>query len=969
MAKVEFVGRDLPVAFKENPLNIGAGWYQVECECADKTLIKSTAQADFISEDADGIRHYHVAFTYGEMSGAGITREPKLKLRTISADGHVSSRYTLVEAINPPPVINTQPVVTPQLDSVAVTIQRPVDADLAGYLMAVSPVEDFEPDANNPFFDSTSNAFTVPLNSAVQTYFARFAAYDEFGKDSLVWTTPQAISTYNTDWTDITDQLEEIRHEVEELQEEVATKIGELEDLFGDRVEEALETIAETEERVNDMLEEGLALGEQFEQLGETLLENQMQGVKETSERIDATHLADKPIGSVVINEIARTDDLVETTNLIAVKAADGQSVILRTDKVFVQDGVSVAQKLEFMEAKTDQAKADALNQITLTASELRAEADSKFTLQTEFGDFQSSVGQQFQSVSDANSALAQFDSLLGVKNGTNSAIILNTDKVLVTPSQSLAQKLTSMSAETAQAKADALQQITIATDATKAEANSKFVLLTNFADYQTQVQQNFTSNSSSNAALAQFDQILGVKNAQGTAITLNTDKVLVAPSQSLAQKFTSLSAETAQAKADAIAQITVATDAVKSEANSKFALVTDFNGFKTTTTQNFTNVSNQTSALASFDQAVGVMRGDGQSITLNTNKVYIDATTTWSQRDSLIESRFNGTSSSYLLSTANTASSNASAAVNTLQQMGVTLNNGSAWILDSSKVNIGGGESLATRLTNLQSSVNGKASVAYVDQQVTAYTGPNSSLASQINSVQTTANGASSNATIALNATNGNSATIGILTAVNGRVTGMRMNGATGTVMFEANNFGIIQTGGGTSTLPFNVSGGTVYMDNVVARNIGAGTITADKIVGGAVSNLYSYSPLSDLSLSYYGAGGSPVVNFISWGYTSEGGKLMIDFALDTSSTGAGGTGSVQTYWSAYLYIDGSLYSSMGVHFNPGASGISTYKSIVLPPSYGYRTFDIRLKKEQFGSSFSTAHTSSYVRVLEQKK
>ncbi|PIB90989.1 hypothetical protein CSW62_05035 [Caulobacter sp. FWC2] len=895
-------------------------------------------------------------FTYGEMSGAGITRKPKLKLRTISADGHVSNRYTLVEAINPPPVINTQPVVTPQLDSVAVTIQRPVDGDLAGYLMAVSPVEVFDPEAHI-IFDSTSNAFTVPINSAVQTYWARFAAYDEFGKDSLVWTTPQAISTYNGDWTDVFDQLDQIRHEVDELQEVVDTKIGELEDLFGDRVEEALETIAETEERVNDMLADGLALGEQFEQLGETLLQNQMQGVKETSERIDATYLADKPLGSVVVNEITRTDDLVETTNLIAVKAADGQSVILRTDKVFVQDGVSVAQKLEFMEAKTDQAKADALDQITLTASELRAEADSKFTLQTEFGDFQSSVGQQFQSVSDANSALAQFDSLLGVKNGTNSAIILNTDKVLVTPSQSLADKFTSMSAETAQAKADALQQITIATNATKAEANSKFVLLTNFADYQTQVQQNFTSNSSSNAALAQFDQILGVKNAQGTAITLNTDKVLVAPSQSLSQKFTSLSAETAQAKADAISQITVATDAVKSEANSKFALVTDFNGFKTTTTQNFTNVSNQTSALASFDQAVGVMRGDGQSITLNTSKVYIDATTTWSQRDSLIESRFAGNSSSYLLSTANTAASNASSAVTTLQQMGVTLNNGSAWILDSSKVNIGGGESLATRLTNLQSSVNGKPSVAYVDSQVTAYTGPNSSIASQINSVQTTANGANSNATIALNATNGNSATIGILAAVNGRVTGLKMNGATGTVMFEANNFGIIQTGGGTSVLPFNVSGGTVYMDNVVARNIGAGTITADKIVGGAITNQLIFETGTWTSFDAFSE-----MNHLTFNYYCEGGAVSLSVYCEIGTTTNAAAGGVYR-----IYCDGVALNSGADYCTP----LWGQKGVTIPsksnPGVGVHTY--RIAYQATPGSGAVRANRTYVLLTELKK
>ncbi len=955
MAKVEFVGRDLPVAFKENPLNIGAGWYQVECECADKTLIKSTAQADFISEDADGIRHYHVAFTYGEMSGAGITREPKLKLRTISADGHVSNRYTLVEAINPPPVINTQPVVTPQLDSVAVTIQRPADADLAGYLMAVSPVEVFDPEAHI-IFDSTSNAFTVPINSAVQTYFARFAAYDEFGKDSLIWTTPQAISTFNGDFTDVLDQLEDIRHEVEELQEEVATKIGELEDLFGDRVEEALETIAETEERVNDMLEEGLALGEQFEQLGETLLQNQMQGVKETSERIDATYLADKPLGSVVVNEITRTDDLVETTNLIAVKAADGQSVILRTDKVFVQDGVSVAQKLEFMEAKTDQAKADALNQITLTASELRAEADSKFTLQTEFGDFQSSVGQQFQSVSDANSALAQFDSLLGVKNGTNSAIILNTDKVLVTPSQSLAQKFTSMSAETAQAKADALQQITIATDATKAEANSKFVLLTNFADYQTQVQQNFTSNSSSNAALAQFDQILGVKNAQGTAITLNTDKVLVAPSQSLAQKFTSLSAETAQAKADAIAQITVATDAVKSEANSKFALVTDFNGFKSTTTQNFSNVSTDLSSLATFDQILGAKRGDGQSIAVNTTKVYIDTSTTWSAYNNLIESRFSGSSSSYLLSTANTASSNASAAVNTLQQMGATLNNGGAFIMDASKVIVSGGQSVASKISSLESQSNNGVTQAYVNQQISTATGPGSSLASSVSTAVSTANGASSSATAAFNAANGNTADIAIMTSVGGRITGQKVNGATGVITFVASAVGFVTSSGGTPVLPLQVVGNKVIATNFQADDIKAGTITADKIVGGAVTNLIVNEYVGQ---SYFSTG---EMEHLSFSYFCEGGKISLDVYCEV------GTNTSQAAGAVYrLYCDSSVYNAGAVYCTPSWGQLGSTTPVVVNPGYGYHTF--RVTYQATPGSGSIRANRTYVRLTELKK
>lgn len=956
MAKVEFVGRDLPVAFKENPLNIGAGWYQVECECADKTLIKSTAQADFISEDADGIRHYHVAFTYGEMAGAGITREPKLKLRTISADGHISNRYTLVEAINPPPVINTQPVVTPQLDSVAVTIQRPDDADLAGYLMAVSSVEVFDP-AEHVIFDSTSNAFTVPINSAVQTYFARFAAYDEFGKDSLVWTTPQPISTYNGDFSDVLDQLDEIRQEVEDLQEEVTTKIGELEDLFGDRVEEALETIAETEERVNDMLAEGVATAAQFEQLGETLLQNQMQGVRETAERIEATFLADKPLGTHMVEQITRTDDLVETTNLIAVKAADGQSVILRTDKVFVQDGVSVAQKLEFMEAKTDQAKAEALDQITLTASELRAEADSKFTLQTEFGDFQSSVGQQFQSVSDATSALAQFQNGLGAFNADKSAIILDTSKVLVTPTESIAQRLDAMSTETADAKADALNQITLATTATKAEIATKYALITQVNDLQSQIQQNATSSTTTTTALAQFDAILGVKKGDNSGIIFNMGKVFVDANTSLSTKLEQMSTATADAKADALNEITLATTATKAEIAQKYALITSLNDLSATVTSNYNTLTTTTNSLASFDQILGAKRGDGQSIAVNTTKVYIDTTTTWSAYNNLIESRFNGTASSSILTTANTAASNAQAAANTLVQMGAQLNNGGAFVLDASKVLVSGGQSLATKLTSLQSSVDNAASTAYVDNKVSAATGPGSSLASQISSATTTANGASSTAAIALNAANGNTADIAILTWVSDRATGIKVNGATRTLTIVADKFAVIPSTGGSSVVPFSISNGTVYMDNVVARNIGANTITADKIVGGAITNQLVFETGTWTSFDAYSE-----MNHLTFNYNCEGGAVALSVYCEIGTTTNAAAGGVYR-----IYCDNVALNSGADYCTP----LWGQKGVTIPaksnPGVGVHTY--RIAYQATPGSGAVRANRTYVLLTELKR
>lgn len=955
MAKVEFVGRDLHVAFKENPLNIGAGWYQVECECKQRTLKKVIAQNEPTVEDEDGTRHYRIIFPFGEMYEAGITREPVLKLRTIAANGHVSNNYLPIEAINPAPVIQAAPVVTPQLDSVSVTILKPTDADLSGYLMAVSDVEVFDPETH-VIFDSASNAFTVPLNSATQTYFARFAAYDEFGKDSLAWTTPQPVSTYNGDFTDVLDDLKDIRDEVEDIHDEVEGIRNDLGELVDTRVDEALEEINTNLEHVNDMLADGLATAEQFEQLGETLLQNQMQGVRETSERIDATYLADQPIGSVVVNEITRTDDLVETTNLIAVKAADGQSVILRTDKVFVQDGVSFAQKLEFMEAKTDQAKADLLHELTVTADAIKSEADSKFTLQTEFGDFQSSVGQQFQSVSDANSTLALFQNRLGAFNADKSAIILDTSKVLVTPSQSLAQKFTSLSAETAQAKADALQEITIATDATKAEANSKFTLLTSFANYQSQVQQNFTSVSTTTSSLAAFDQLLGAKNANGTAINLNSDKVLVEGTTSLSTKLSQMSAATAQAKADALSAITVSASDTKAEIATKYALITSLNDLSSTVTQNFNSLTTTTNSLASFDQILGVKRGDGQSITLNTSKVYIDASTTWSQRDSLIESRFNGTSSSYLLNRANTASSDASSAVNTLQQMGATINNGGAFIMDASKVYVSGGQSVASKISSLESNSNNGATTAYVDSKISAATGPGSSLASQISSANTTANGASSSATLALNAANGNTADIAIMTSVGGRITGQKVNGATGVITFVASAVGFVTNSGGTVVTPLQVIGNKVIATNFQADDIKAGTITADKIVGGAVTNLIVNEYVGQ---SYFSTG---EMEHLSFSYFCEGGKISLDVYCEV------GTNTSQAAGAVYrLYCDSSIYNAGAVYCTPSWGQLGSTTPVVVNPGYGSHTF--RVTYQATPGSGSIRANRTYVRLTELKK
>lgn len=456
---------------------------------------------------------------------------------------------------------------------------------------------------------------------------------------------------------------------------------------------------------------------------------------------------------------------------------------------------------------------------------------------------------------------------------------------------------------------------------------------------------------------LVETIDVMGAKNANATAFIFDTSRVQVGNGVSLAAKFTAIEAATANANAFTVQQFNALANSVSAEANARLSLASTVNGNKAVADQQFSTLSNTTASLSQFTSTLGAMNGANTAVILDTSKVYISPTESLSTRNALTEARFNGTSSSSLLTTAQAAANSATAAVNTLTQMGATINNGSAFILDSSKVNVGSGENLAQRLSSVNSSLSGKASTAYVDNQITAYTGPSSSLASQITSASTTAGTANSNATLALSAANGNSAQAVLTVGVGGKISGFKVNGSTQTFDIIASRLTVTDNSGLNPTVPFAVIGGTTYMDNVVARNIGAGTITADKIVGGAVTNLIVQQTVGATSFN-----SSSEMQHLTFSYFCEGGSLSIDVYCEVGTTSNQAAGAVYR-----LYCDSNVYNAGAVYCTPSWGQLGSTTPVVVTPGYGSHTFRVTYLATPGSGPIQANRT--YVRLTELKK
>ena len=161
--------------------------------------------------------------------------------------------------------------------------------------------------------------------------------------------------------------------------------------------------------------------------------------------------------------------------------------------------------------------------------------------------------------------------------------------------------------------------------------------------------------------------------------------------------------------------------------------------------------------------------------------------------------------------------------------------------------VTLNSGTTLAGLTGSLVSQINGIKSQfgdanAYVLAQIAASTGPTSSIANAMTVLRSDLNANAATITQLFATSNGlvNRATLTLASGSgsNKVVTGYSiLNGPnTSQISFLASVFSVVDTVGGTPITVFEVSGGFVRCPNLIAGNIFADTITANKFVTGAV-------------------------------------------------------------------------------------------------------------------------------------
>jgi hypothetical protein len=217
-------------------------------------------------------------------------------------------------------------------------------------------------------------------------------------------------------------------------------------------------------------------------------------------------------------------------------------------------------------------------------------------------------------------------------------------------------------------------------------------------------------------------------------------------------------------------------------------------------------------------------------------------------------------------------------ALVNTIALIGAKSSDNTAFIANLNTLKVSPTESFAQRLAAL-SAATATASAAIVTEQ-TARANADSSLASSIATLQSTVGGQSASISTIQTVQNGIAAQFMVKTDVNGRVSGFGLynTGATSEFIVLANKFAIVDPAapGGTPKVPFVVTGGVVYMQNVV---IGSAVIenlavTTQKIANNAVTEIKATE--TALSTNIKSATAVVILNSSSLDFSLANGEVL---------------------------------------------------------------------------------------------
>lgn len=413
----------------------------------------------------------------------------------------------------------------------------------------------------------------------------------------------------------------------------------------------------------------------------------------------------------------------------------------------------------------------------------------------------------------DGDTALAATISLIGAKSGDNSSFILDLQKVKVSPLESLATRLSTISSSTANNAAAITNEANTRTTAIAAEATQRNALNTALT--------NAINNEASTRAAA----ILTEQTARSTAIAAEA-----AARTALAASFTTALNNEASTRAAAItAEQTARANAITAEANARNTLAATLRAesdadIATADTQLRTDVAAQIQAETNARVTALSAEAAARSLVRSDLTTLVNGETT--ARNAAITAE----------STTRASADNVFA--NNFTLLGAKNAGSTAFVLNESTVQVAGGVSLGTRLSGIDTSI-GSVNSAVVDEQ-TARSTADSALSTSINTVSTTVGNLSASVSTLSSSLNGVSAKYGVSLNVNGHITGFvqNNNGTTGDFLILADKFAIVDPGNGTPFTPFEVSGGIVrikeaQIGSLTIGKLSSGSLNADMNVG----------------------------------------------------------------------------------------------------------------------------------------
>lgn len=249
------------------------------------------------------------------------------------------------------------------------------------------------------------------------------------------------------------------------------------------------------------------------------------------------------------------------------------------------------------------------------------------------------------------------------------------------------------------------------------------------------------------------------------------------------------------------------------------------------------TYLSNETNAritgdtaLASTISLIGAQSSSSTAFILNASNVYVDPTTSMADRFVGLDSRI-ASNLAAITSESTTRASADSALATTVSNLSATVNSNygtlNAAIGSEQTARASGDSANASSISALQATVtnNYNSLSASITNEQTVRASADSTNASAISSLSTTVNGNTASIQSQATSINGLSAQYTVKVDVNGRVAGFGLastsvNGVpTSDFIVLANRFAVVDPGapGSTPKVPFVVTGGVVYMQNVV--------------------------------------------------------------------------------------------------------------------------------------------------------